>query len=105
LLNSEPDAQLDRVYKSLIVLALLVALLVFNKDIVVPMAFAGLFSVVLLPIETRIERSRPGFFDPPVLLGSFVFFGLIPGSSFRQLTSLVASLPDIEQHLRPSLMK
>src|SRR5258706_1298169 len=99
MLNSAPDTQLDRIYKSLIILALIIAMLIFTKDIVVPMAFAGLFSVVLLPIETRIERKVGRVFSIlTVLLGSFVFFGLMTWFIFSQLTSLVASLPDIEQH-------
>lgn len=97
--NSEPDVQLDRVYKSLIVLALLVAMLVFTKDIVVPMAFAGLFSVVLLPIESRVETKLGRIFSIlTVLLSSFLFITLISWFILSQLTSLVASLPDIEQH-------
>lgn len=99
MLNSEPDVQLDRVYKSLIVLALIIAILVFTKDIVVPMAFAGLFSVVLLPIEARIERKVGRVFSIlTVLLGSFIFIAMMTWFIFSQLTSLVASLPDIEQH-------
>ena len=97
--NSEPDVQLDRVYKSLIVLALVVAMLVFTKDIVVPMAFAGLFSVVLLPIESRVERKLGRIFSIlTVLLSSFLFIALMSWFIFSQLTSLVASLPDIQQH-------
>ena len=97
--NSEPDVQLDRVYKSLIVLALVVAMLVFTKDIVVPMAFAGLFSVVLLPIESRVETKLGRIFSIlTVLLSSFLFITLISWFILSQLTSLVASLPDIEQH-------
>jgi predicted PurR-regulated permease PerM len=98
MLNSGPDTQLDRIYKSLIVLALLIAMLVFTKDIVMPMAFAGLFSVVLLPFESRVEGKVGRVFSIlTVLLGSFIFVGLITWFIFAQLTSLVASLPDIEQ--------
>jgi predicted PurR-regulated permease PerM len=98
MLNSGPDT-LDRVYKSLIVLALVIAMLVFTKDIVMPMAFAGLFSVVLLPIETRIERKVGRVFSIlTVLLSSFLFVGLVTWFILSQLTSLVASLPDIENH-------
>lgn len=97
MLNSDPDTQLDRIYKSLIILALIIAMLIFTKDIVMPMAFAGLFSVVLLPFESRVEGKVGRVFSIlTVLLTSFLFVGLITWFIFAQLASLVASLPDIE---------
>jgi putative heme transporter len=93
----DSSSRLDRVYKSLMVLALIIGLLVVTKDVVVPMAFAALFSVILLPVAHRIERWTGRIFSIViVLLGSVVFFGLVGWLIVAQLTSLVASLPDLE---------
>ncbi len=74
-------------------------MLVFTKDIVMPMAFAALFSVVLLPVESRVERKVGRVFSIlTVLLVAFLFIALMTWFILSQLTSLVASLPDIEEH-------
>lgn len=92
--------KLDQIYKSLVILVIVIIGLVLTKDVIVPMAFAGLFSVVLLPIEARIERITGRVFSILiVLLGSFVFIGLVIWFIINQLTGLVASLPDIQQQL------
>jgi predicted PurR-regulated permease PerM len=63
------------------------------------MAFAGLFSVVLLPIALRVERRTGRIFSIVIVLVSvLLFMGLITWFVLSQLTSLVDSLPGIEQH-------
>ncbi len=42
--------KLDRIYKTLAVIGLAIAGLIFAKDIVMPIAFGALFSMVLLPL-------------------------------------------------------
>lgn len=97
--DPESNSTLDRVYKSLVILGITIAILVITKDMMVPMAFAGLLAVVLLPIESRIEKRTGRVFSILiVLLSSFAFVGLLVWFIISQLTSLVESLPDIEQH-------
>jgi putative heme transporter len=90
--------RLDRVYKSLVVLVIVVGLLIFLKDIFMPMTFAALFAAVLLPMAKRIEVKTGRILSIViVLLGSFIFMALISWFIINQLTGLVASLPSLEE--------
>lgn len=91
------QSKLDRIYKVMIILALVITLVVITKDIILPIAFAALFSVVLLPMAKRIEKKTGRILSIVlVLLGAFVLMGLLFWLVISQLTSLVASLPDLE---------
>jgi len=88
---------LDRTYKSLMVLALIIAALILTKDIILPMAFAALFSVVLLPLEKKFERKMGRVFSiTMVLLIAFGAMTLVSWFVVAQLSSLAESLPDLE---------
>jgi predicted PurR-regulated permease PerM len=89
--------KLDRIYQSLMVLALVIAGLVLMKDIAMPIVFAALFSMILLPIVRRIEK-RTGHIGSIILVLLFVFLALSLSSWFVvvQLTSLIESLPGLE---------
>jgi len=90
--------RLDRVYKSLVVLVIVISLLIVLKDIIIPLAFSALFAVVLLPVARRIEKATGRIFSIIiVLLAAFVFLGLITWFVVSQITSLVASLPSLEE--------
>jgi len=90
--------RLDRVYKSLVVLVTVISLLIVLKDIIIPLAFSALFAVVLLPVARRIEKATGRIFSIIiVLLAAFVFLGLITWFVVSQITSLVASLPSLEE--------
>jgi predicted PurR-regulated permease PerM len=90
--------RLDRVYKSLVVLVIVVALLVLLKDIFIPIAFSALFAVVLLPLAKKIEARTGRIFSIVlVLLGAFLFMALVTWFVISQLTGLVASLPSLEE--------
>lgn len=91
-------SRLDRIYKFLIVLALTITALILTKDIMTPLAFAGLFSVVLLPLEKRLERKLGRIFSIIiVLVSALLIMGLVIWFVVLQLTSLVASLPSFEE--------
>jgi predicted PurR-regulated permease PerM len=94
----ETPSRLDRLYKGMVVSALGVLALVLLRDIVVPIAFAALFAIVMNPIAVRIER-RTGRVPSIVivLFGSFVVLVLVAWLVIQQLTSLVATLPDLEE--------
>ena len=89
---------LDRIYKSLVILALLIAVLVALEDIIIPLAFACLFSVVLLPVVKRLEQKlgRIGAILL-VLLASLSAMLLLVWLVVDQLTHLAQSLPNLEQ--------
>ena len=50
--------RLDKIFKSLTIIALLITALILAKDIILPISFAALFSVVLLPIAKQIENIK-----------------------------------------------
>jgi predicted PurR-regulated permease PerM len=91
-------SNLDKVYKSLIVLALIIALLVMASDIIIPFAFACLFSVVLLPIEKRLEDKVGRILSITiVLVASLSLMTLVVWLVVNQLATLAQSLPNLEQ--------
>lgn len=90
-------SKLDRAYKSLMVLALIIAALVLTKDIVLPIAFAAIFSVVLLPLANRIEKKTGRILSIViVLLGTLLAVILVSWFIVSQLSTLVQTLPDLE---------
>lgn len=94
----EGYSKLNRIYKYLVVLALVITTLILTKDIMTPLAFAGLLSVVLLPLEARLERKLGRILSIIiVLVSSLVVMGLVIWFVVAQLTSLVASLPSFEE--------
>jgi predicted PurR-regulated permease PerM len=90
--------QLDQLYKLLVVIAITVTGIVLMRSIIIPLAFAALFALVLNPIAQRIER-KVGRVPSicVVLIGSLVVFGLIVWFVVGQLKDLVQSLPDLEE--------
>jgi putative heme transporter len=89
--------RLDRVYKSLVVLVILVFFLIVLKDILMPLTFAALFAVVLLPFAKRVEKRTGRIFSIViVLMVSLLAMALITWFIIDQLTGLIASLPGLE---------
>ncbi len=89
--------RLDRIYKSMMVLALVITALILTKDIVLPIAFAAIFSVVLLPLANRIEeRTGRALSIVIVLLCTLIAVTLVSWFVISQLSNLVQSLPDLE---------
>lgn len=79
------------------VLALIITALILTKDIVMPIAFAALFSVVLLPLVKRFEKKTGRIFSIVlVLLIAFSMMILVSWFVVAQLSSLAQSLPDLE---------
>lgn len=89
--------QLDQLYKTLIVVAISVTGIVLMRSILIPLAFAALFAIVLNPIAQRIERRTGTVFSITiVLLGSLLMLGLLVWFVVGQLKDLVLTLPDLE---------
>ena len=89
---------LDRIFKSLVVLTLVITGLILIDDIIIPIAFAALFSVVLLPAARMLEpRTGRILSILIVLLATFLVMMLITWFVINQLTDLVENLPNLQQ--------
>jgi putative heme transporter len=91
---------LDYVYKLLIVIALSITAIILCRDIVIPLAFAGLLSIVLLPIVKRIER-RTGttWAVIIVVIGGLIVSGFLGWLLVNQIINLVNDLPNLESRM------
>jgi predicted PurR-regulated permease PerM len=90
--------KLDILFKSMAIVALLIVGLIVTKDIILPISFAALFSVMLLPLVKRMEKKAGKIFSIViVLVSTLLIMALSTWFIISQLTSLVASLPNLEQ--------
>jgi len=88
---------LDYVFKLLIIIALIITAIILTSDIVIPLAFAGLFAVVMLPLVKRIEKKTgTAWAVTIVLFGSIVVAVLLGYLLVNQIVGLVNDLPNIE---------
>jgi predicted PurR-regulated permease PerM len=94
---SKPFDRLSYVYKLSVVVALFITAVILCRDIVIPLAFAAFFSLVLLPLVKRIER-KTGLTVAVtiILLASIVVFGLLGWLLVNQIINLVNDLPNLE---------
>lgn len=95
---SKPFDRLDYTYKLLVVIALAITALILASDIFIPIIFAGLLSVVMLPAIKKLEEKRvpPAIAITLVLLFAVIIFGLLIWLVIGQVVSLVADLPDLQ---------
>jgi putative heme transporter len=95
---SRPFDRLDYTYKLLVVIALSITLVIVARDIIIPIAFAGLIAVVMLPLVRRLENRRvpPTIAITLVLLFTVVVFGLLIWLVIGQIVNLVNDLPDLQ---------
>jgi predicted PurR-regulated permease PerM len=90
--------QLDHIYKLLVIIAISITGIVLMRSIIIPLAFAALFSLVLNPVAVRIERRTGKILSITiVLLGSLILLGLLIWFIIGQLKGLVQSLPGLEE--------
>lgn len=88
---------LDHIYKLLVILAISVLGIVLMRSIIIPLAFAALFALVLNPIAKRIERKTGRILSITiVLVTALVLLGLVIWFIVGQLKDLVLSLPGLE---------
>jgi predicted PurR-regulated permease PerM len=99
--------RLDYTYKLFIVIALGLTGVILIKDIIVPMAFAALLSVVMLPSIKWMERKKLNTVLAILLvLLSFTCALILLGwLILDQITSLIQDLPDIESRLTSFVTK
>lgn len=90
--------QLDFIYKLLVIIAIGVTGIVLMRSIIIPIAFAALFALVLNPIAHRIEKRTGRILSISiVLLGALILLALLVWFIVSQLKDLVLSLPGIEE--------
>lgn len=90
----------------MMVTALTVTALILTRNIVIPLAFAGLFAIVLNPIAVRLEQKTGRILSiVMVLLGAFLVIVLLMWFVINQLTSLVSSLPGLEEQFNTLILQ
>ena len=96
--SSKPFDRLDYTYKLLVVIALTITTLILARDIFIPIIFAGLLSVVMLPAVRKLEEKRvpSSIAITLVLLFAIVIFGLLIWLVIGQVVNLVEDLPDLQ---------
>jgi putative heme transporter len=96
--SNQPSDNLDFTYKLLVVVALAITAVILAKDIVVPLAFAGFLSVVMLPLIKKMEERKigPAISITIVLLATVVSVGLIMWLIIDQVVGLINDLPNLQ---------
>jgi len=90
--------RLDYTYKLLIILALIITATILAKDIIIPIIFAGLLSIVMFPIVKRLENRKipTALSITIVLFVTITVLGLFVWLVVDQIASLVVDLPNLE---------
>ncbi len=93
--------KLFKVLSILSILVLLVVILVYAKEFLVPLAFAGTLSILLLPISNWLERKGVNKALSIILavLVLISFFGLVIFFISWQMSELLSNSDQIEQQL------
>src|SRR5690242_17996401 len=93
----KPFDRLDYTYKLLVVIALVITVIILAKDIFIPIAFAGLLSVVMLPLVKRLESLKfpTALSITLVLFFTIVILGLFIWLIVNQIVGLVNDLPNL----------
>src|SRR5689334_7129679 len=98
--SSQSFNRLDYIYKVMVVVALAITGIVLARNIIIPMAFAGILSIVLLPLVKRLERKVPTWLAIfIVLFGSMALMWLLIWLTVSQIIALVNDLPNIQSRL------
>jgi len=96
----KPFDRLDYIYKLLVVVALTITAIILCRDIVIPLAFAGLLSIVMLPAVNRIEKKTGQTWAVLiVLIGGIIVFGFLVWLLVNQMINLANDLPNLESKL------
>lgn len=95
------STDIDYTYKILVILALTITATILARDIVIPLAFAALLSVVMLPVIKRLEQKRV----PTALAITLVFtttvavIGLLGWLMVDQVMRLMNDLPNLQDRV------
>jgi putative heme transporter len=96
-MSLKPFDRLDYIYKILVILALVITAVILCSDIIIPLAFAGILSLVMLPLVKRIEKKTGTTWAVVIVLfGSMIVFGFLGWLLVNQIINLVNDLPNLE---------
>jgi predicted PurR-regulated permease PerM len=105
--NRSPNAfdRLDYIYKLLVVVALSITALILARDIVVPLAFAGLISVVMLPIIRKLENRGMNtvLAIALVLIITIILMVFFTWLALNQIIGLINDLPNLQVKFESSV--
>lgn len=90
--------RLDYTFKLVVVVALAITTIVLASEIFIPIAFAGILSVVMLPWVKRMERRRipTALSITIVLLFTITVLSFIIWLVVNQVMNLIQDLPDLQ---------
>ncbi|HTJ51301.1 MAG TPA: AI-2E family transporter [Cyclobacteriaceae bacterium] len=96
--SSQPFDRLDYTYKLLVVIGLSIAAIVLAREIFIPMAFAALLSIVMLPLVKKMEQRKipTSIAIAIVLLLTIVTLVLVIWIVVNQVMNLLSDLPDLQ---------
>lgn len=96
--DSKPFHRLDYTFKIFVVFGIAITAIILAKEIVIPLAFAGLISIAILPLVNRFEKRVGRVFSILlVLLGTILLLVSVSYLVVSQIVSLVSDLPNLEQ--------
>jgi predicted PurR-regulated permease PerM len=86
---------------AVVVAVVTIATLYFAREILIPIAFAGLLAFILTPLAHLLERVRLGrvFSSLLVVLLAVATIGAIGWTITKQLTNVVEQMPDYQQNI------
>ena len=99
--NSRPFDRLDYIFKLAVVTTLFITAAVLASDILIPMVFAALLSIVMLPAVRKLEMRglATSLSITIVLLITVTGLGLLAWLTVDQIVGLVNDLPNLQTKL------
>ncbi|HEY8934085.1 MAG TPA: AI-2E family transporter [Cyclobacteriaceae bacterium] len=96
--SSQPFDRLDYTYKLFVVIGLSIAAVVLAEEIFIPMAFAALLSIVMLPLVKKMEQRKipTSLAIAIVLLLTIITLVAIIWIVVNQVMNLLSDLPDLQ---------
>lgn len=89
--------RLDYIYKLLVITGLTITAVILLRDLVIPLGFAALLSVVMLPVVKRIEKKTGTTWAVLiVLLAGIIVATFLGWLLVHQIIGLVNDLPNLE---------
>jgi putative heme transporter len=105
--SGKPFDRLDYIFKISVVVTLFITAAVLASDIIIPMAFAALLSVLMLPVVRKLESKGMGtaLSITLVLLITVCGLGLLIWLTVDQIVGLVNDLPNLQAKLESFVKK
>jgi predicted PurR-regulated permease PerM len=96
--EQKPFDRIDYAFKLLVIFALTITAIILARDIIIPMAFAGFLSVLMLPMIIKLEERKisPAISITIVLLVTLIMLTLIVWLTINQIVGLVNDLPNLQ---------